>query len=154
MMLQVHSYERFYPVNDWQINECGQTSIVIGACLWQPSTRAHDDHEIVGPELFSHADPAQPQNPGYTAMICSSPGASGLTVSHQTCVAADCAQLAGDGGNSEGLTINYVDLPGNCQAVSNGAYYFQGNSSDQTTILPLQQLPSPELLLRPDPMSV
>ncbi|KAK9857590.1 hypothetical protein WJX84_010024 [Apatococcus fuscideae] len=56
----VHSYERFYPVNDWQINQCGYTSIVIG-----------------------------------------------------------------DGGNQEGLTINYVDKPGNCMAVSNGAYYFQ-----------------------------
>ena len=31
--MQVHSYERFYPVNDWQINECGYTSIVIGVCL-------------------------------------------------------------------------------------------------------------------------
>ena len=24
-------YERFYPVNDWQINQCGYVSIVIGA---------------------------------------------------------------------------------------------------------------------------
>ena len=36
---------------------------------------------------------------------------------------------SGDGGNSEGLTVNYVDKPGNCMAVSKGAYYFQGARS-------------------------
>ncbi|KAK9802731.1 hypothetical protein WJX73_003992 [Symbiochloris irregularis] len=56
----VHSYERFYPVNKWEIDECGYTSIVVG-----------------------------------------------------------------DGGNIEGLTTQFVDTPGACTQLSNGAYYFQ-----------------------------
>ena len=40
----------------------------------------------------------------------------------------DVVACSGYGGNSEGLTVNYVDKPGNCMAVSRGAYYFQGAS--------------------------